>query len=176
MIAKRVCNISPFPSVYQVEGKKSLFPINQKRQGKNMKKLLTLGMAAVMAVSAAVCVQTNVGNRTTVVAEAVKTGTNKNAAFMDTLENMEGGWVKAESPELTPHVKERFDKAMTELVGVSYAPMELLATQTVAGTNYAILCKAQVVVPDAEEYEAVVYIYEDLEGNATVSDIVDARQ
>ena len=38
------------------------------------------------------------------------------------------------------------------------------------------LCKAQVVVPDAEEYEAVVYIYEDLEGNATVSDIVDVRQ
>lgn len=141
-----------------------------------MKKLFTLGMAAVMAVSAAVCAQANVGKCADEKMKTVISENDKNAVFEDALENLEGGWVKPESSELTPHVKAVFDKAMEELVGVSYVPIELLATQTVAGTNYAILCKAQVVVPGAEEYEAVVYIYEDLEGNATVSDIVDVRQ
>ena len=141
-----------------------------------MKILFTLGMAAMMAASAAVCEQANVGNRAIVAEKAVKPETNKNAAFIDTVENLPGGWVKPESTELTPHVKEVFDKAMEEFDGVSYVPTQLLATQTVAGTNYAILCKAQVVVPDVEEYEAVVYVYEDLEGNATVSNIVDLSQ
>ena len=143
---------------------------------KNMKKVLALGMGAVMAISRAVCVQANVGKCADVKTETVISENDKKAVFIDTVENLPGGWVKPESSELTPHMKEVFDKAMEELVGVSYVPTQLLATQTVAGTNYAILCKAQVVVPDAEEYEAVVYIYEDLQGNATVSDIVDVRQ
>ncbi|MBO7372693.1 MAG: hypothetical protein J6U19_00435, partial [Oscillospiraceae bacterium] len=47
-----------------------------------------------------------------------------------------------------------------------------LAAQLVSGTNYAILCKAQVVYPDAQPYYAIVYIYENLEGNSQILKIV----
>ncbi len=79
-----------------------------------------------------------------------------------------GGWVQPESSALTPEAQAAFDKAMEGLVGVSYKPLELLGTQVVAGTNYRILCEATVVYPGAEPYLAVVTIYQDLDGNASV--------
>ncbi len=82
-----------------------------------------------------------------------------------------GGWQTPDSPELTPEAQAAFDKAMEGLVGVSYVPVALLGTQVVSGQNYSILCEAKVVYPGAEPYYAKVTIYEDLQGNVSITDI-----
>ena len=60
-----------------------------------------------------------------------------------------GGWAPAEDPTVTEEV------------------------ETVAGTNQAILCQAQVVSPDARPYFVIVYVYEDLQGNVSLLNIAD---
>ena len=64
-----------------------------------------------------------------------------------------------------------FDKATAEFDGNDLEPMALLATQVVAGTNYAILCHSELVTAEPVESIQVVIVYEDLEGNATISGI-----
>lgn len=82
-----------------------------------------------------------------------------------------GGWSLCESIEMTQELSDLFEKAMAEQVGVDYTPMALLATQLVSGTNYCFLCRAAVVYPDALPYYALVYVYQDLSGNASVLEI-----
>ena len=85
---------------------------------------------------------------------------------------MLGGWKATDSPRMSEEATAAFEKAMEGFVGVNYEPVACLAQQLVSGTNYAILCKAQVVYPDAQPYYAIVYIYESLEGNAQILKIV----
>lgn len=59
-----------------------------------------------------------------------------------------GGWT-VKGP-LDKEAKEVFDKALDGLVGVGYEPL-LYATQTVNGTNYCVITKYRVVVPNAPE-------------------------
>lgn len=82
--------------------------------------------------------------------------------------NMLGAWELPDDLALTKEAKDAFDKAMEGLTGVSYVPVALLGTQIVAGTNYSILCRSTVVYPGAETTYAIVYIYEDLEGQASI--------
>ena len=86
-----------------------------------------------------------------------------------------GGWeiVESEAGELPEEVQKAFDKALDGLVGALYVPVKLLAQQVVAGMNYCILCQITPVVPDASPTWALVYIYADLEGNATLSNVYD---
>ena len=88
-------------------------------------------------------------------------------------ETLPGGWAQADSPVVTDVAKAVFEKATEELTGVSYKPVALLSTQTVAGTNYCFLCEATVIIPDAEPSYALVYVSEDLDGNAKLSEIAD---
>ena len=88
-------------------------------------------------------------------------------------EPLMGGWNVPESNEITEEQKAIFDKAVEKLLGVNYEPVAYLASQVVAGMNHCFLCKATVVAPDAVPAFKLVYIYEDLEGNATVSSIAD---
>ena len=64
-------------------------------------------------------------------------------------------------------------QATEGFVGVDYVPVALLSTQTVAGTNYRILCEATTVYPGAEMHYAVVNVYESLEGNANIISVTD---
>lgn len=66
-----------------------------------------------------------------------------------------------------------FNEATEGFVGVDYVPVALLSTQTVAGTNYRILCEATTVYPGAEMHYAVVNVYESLEGNANIISVTD---
>ncbi len=84
-----------------------------------------------------------------------------------------GGWSVPEDPAVTDELLALFEKGMEGLVGVDYVPVVLLGTQVVAGTNYAFLCQGTVVVPDAVPSWKVVYLYADLEGNASVLEIAD---
>lgn len=91
------------------------------------------------------------------------------AAFGE--EMLAGGWTVADSAEVTDDMQLLFEKAMAEMVGVDYVPVAVLGFQLVAGTNYCFLCRATVVYPDAQLYYALVYLYQDLSGNASVLQI-----
>ena len=84
-----------------------------------------------------------------------------------------GSWQTAESPELTEDRTALSEKAVEGLLGVSYVPVVYLGNQVVAGTNHCFLCKATVIYPDAVPSYALVYVYEDLEGHASVTQITD---
>ncbi len=92
---------------------------------------------------------------------------------LDYEEGAVGTWQEAESPAMTDEAKAAFSKAAEGFVGVDYVPVALLSTQTVAGTNYRILCEATTVYPGAEMHYAVVSVFESLEGNANIISVTD---
>ena len=104
---------------------------------------------------------------------------NDNTGDIESGSEVVGGWTKADSPVITDDFKKFFEKAVSELDGVEYTPVAYLASQVAAGTNHCVLCKATPVVPDAKTTYSIVYIYEDLEGNTRITEIVsgdaDAR-
>lgn len=85
-----------------------------------------------------------------------------------------GGWIITQGElciDKHPDAKAAFEKATNGLVGVSYTPVALLATQIVSGTNYCILCRAVPVVADPKPYICTMTIYADLSGNAVITGI-----
>ncbi len=100
-------------------------------------------------------------------------GVKANAMDNEKADMIVGGWSTSDSSEITDDVKTVFDKATKDLTGVDYQPVAYLGSQVVAGTNHAILCRANIVVPDAKPYYTIMYIYEDLEGNATIQKVSD---
>ena len=86
-------------------------------------------------------------------------------------EPLDGGWTIAENTDITDETKAIFDKALDGLVGVSYEPIAYLGSQVVAGTNYAVLCKASEI--NKGTAWTIVYLYQDLEGTANILSIAD---
>ena len=84
-----------------------------------------------------------------------------------------GGWTPAADPSITDEVMAVFEKGTEGLTGVDYVPVAYLGSQVVAGTNHCFLCQATVVYPDAEPGYALMYLYEDLQGNVSVMNIAD---
>ncbi len=84
-----------------------------------------------------------------------------------------GGWTAPETPVVTKEAKAALEKAVEGLTGAAYDPAALLATQVVAGINYAILCEVTAVTPEAVPHYAVVYVYQNLEGAAEITNTVD---
>lgn len=87
-------------------------------------------------------------------------------------DNMVGSWVYAESTDITPEIEVVMTKATETVTGEVYEPVVYVGSQLVSGTNHAILCK---VMPstsglDTPASYAVIYIYEDLEGNCSITD------
>ena len=111
----------------------------------NMKKMISVVLAALLLLSVAAAVA----------------------------EPMVGGWSVAENNAVTEEQKAVFDEAIEKLMGVSYKPVAYLGSQLVAGTNHCFLCKATVIYPDAVPSYKLVYIYQDLQGDATVTQVAD---
>lgn len=88
---------------------------------------------------------------------------------------LSGGWAAAEDPTVTDDLNNLFWQAMdsyqTGTITVAYTPVALLGTQVVAGTNYAVLCKASEI--NKGTTWVIVYLYQDLEQNASVLKIDD---
>jgi len=86
-------------------------------------------------------------------------------------EGMTGAWADAYaengSVKLTDDAKDAFAKATAKTKNVELTPVALLATQVVAGTNYAILCNA--ASSEGSEYYTIIHIYSDLSGNAEIA-------
>lgn len=90
-------------------------------------------------------------------------------------DDISGAWVDAEDPTVTDELKAIFDLAFTGMTGATYEPVSFDAYQIVAGKNYLFSAYRTYVTPGAEKQLVKVYIYADLEGNATVTDIVDVE-
>ena len=82
-----------------------------------------------------------------------------------------GGFTDTDSPAVTDEVKALLEKATESLTGAEYTPVAYLGTQVVAGTNHLILCKVAPIVPDAKATYALVTVYEDLNGNAEITEV-----
>ena len=87
---------------------------------------------------------------------------------------VDGGWgVNTGDPayENNVEVKDAFEKALANMV-IAGGEMELVAylgSQVVGGYNYLVLCKVRAVVEDPSVELALVTIYVDPEGNASIS-------
>lgn len=94
-------------------------------------------------------------------------------SFAEAPGGLAGGWYTAESAEMTEEAQKAFDTALSGMVGCGYEAVACLGTQVVAGINYCILGKVTPVYPGATGHYALFYIYADLEGGATLTNIVD---
>lgn len=77
-----------------------------------------------------------------------------------------GGWeLNLESTLMADHPEAlaAFENATADLSDYDFEPVALLGSQIVSGTNYAVLCR-EMSLPAYE----VMYIYEDLQGNAQI--------
>ncbi len=83
-----------------------------------------------------------------------------------------GGW-QDQVPAKTEASEKALENAATKLDGAEYKEVCCLRTQIVSGTNYCLLCEITPVVPNAESHFAIVFVYEDLDGNAQITDVFD---
>lgn len=87
-----------------------------------------------------------------------------------------GGWeiTNVTTAKLDKALKAAFEKAVSELAGVIYTPVGVLATQVVSGTNTCILCHcAYVASDDGDTGWSLVYLYQPLGGDAEVTNVVN---
>ena len=132
-----------------------------------MKKAVRIGMTTVMAIS--------------LLAGGVQASalSARQAALVPAAVEEEncisGDWKRTDSPELIGKVKKLFEKAFDGLTGASYTPVALLATKTTtSGTQYRVLSKMTLAVPDAEEEYVVVTLSRNWLGKVELLDIGDA--
>lgn len=86
----------------------------------------------------------------------------------------EGEWVVSDNAvgsQIPEVAQAAYDKAKAVYEGTSPQPLTLLGTQVVAGTNYAFLAKGQTETDNPRTAVQVVIVYEDLEGNAEITNI-----
>ena len=132
-----------------------------------MKKIIAIVLSLILVVTSGVVLASCSKKET----EKEKTTSNEITTNETAEGEIVGGWTKADSPAITDEFKKVFNKATETLTGVDYTPVAYLASQVVAGTNHRVLCKAEVVAPNAAPKYAIVQIYEDLRGNAEITDI-----
>ena len=83
----------------------------------------------------------------------------------------EGVWQRPVTQRVNDDLRYLFDTATEGLLGVSYEPILYLGYCIFSGIEYCLLCSAKPVVPEAGANYALVYLLEDLEGNAQVLNV-----
>ena len=58
-------------------------------------------------------------------------------------------------------------------MGASYVIVANVGEQVVAGLNRCLLVQVTPVVPDAQPHFALAYVYTDLEGNSSLTQVID---
>ena len=103
-------------------------------------------------------------------------GTYAQAEDSGAPEQLMGGWYAPETAEAMNAMPEKaataYAQALEGFVGNKLTPVALLGTQLVAGTNYAFLCHSKLVTLEPVYSMQLVVIYADLQGNATITNIV----
>lgn len=77
------------------------------------------------------------------------------------MKNLAGGF--SNFREITKEEKQLFEETLKNYDGVGHKPLAI-ATQVVSGTNYAFLCEAKIISPEAIPYNDIVVIYQPLKG------------
>ena len=133
-----------------------------------MKRSVCICMTTVMAVSILTCGAVSAS------ALSARDVFSTPAAVSE--ENgISGSWKRTSSPELTDRAAALFHKVFDELEGAVYAPVALLATRNaLSGTQYRLLCKQTLTIPDADEQYVTVALGRDWLGRAKLLDISDA--
>jgi hypothetical protein len=169
-----LCNIWLCSSVYRVK-RKTQTNVERTIHMKNMKKALFITISIFTVVFLAACASRKAAAGTADAQKAVDiSAQSKTEEPADAA--VDGGWEYNQgelSLDANPDAKAAFDKALDGLVGCAYEPVALIGSQVVAGTNYCILCRTTPVVPDAKSSFSLVTIYEDLNGNAEITDVTD---
>ena len=131
-----------------------------------MKKLLTLLLTLLM-------VFTLVGCNSKEDAPVVQEPEKQEEVVEQTKEEPEivGGYVDVEDGTLTDELKDIFDSALEGLLGATYEPQELVATQVVAGTNYKFLANGTKTTNPITKGTYYIYVNKDLQGNVELLDI-----
>ena len=88
-------------------------------------------------------------------------------------EGLMGGWAYAEDPAFTDEDEAKLEAALQNQVGASYAIVAYVGEQVVAGLNRCLLVQVTPVVPDAQPHYALAYIYTDLQGNSSLTQVID---
>lgn len=90
-----------------------------------------------------------------------------------TPEGLMGGWQdNGELPNfLNESQQEIFDKALSGLLGVGYTPIALLASQVVAGMNYAFLASGTTVTAEPITHLYIINVYVDINNEVTLTNI-----
>ena len=88
--------------------------------------------------------------------------------------NVDGGWgVNTGDPAFANNaeVKAAYEKALASMViaGGEMEPVAYLGCQVVGGYNYLVLCRVKAVIDDPTTELALVTIYVDPQGNASIS-------
>ena len=79
-----------------------------------------------------------------------------------------GGWNTSNGAKFTNEAQAAFDNVTQNITNVKYEPIAYMGSQVVAGINHCILCKATVEAENATPYYTLMYIYEDINGNAEI--------
>ena len=104
----------------------------------------------------------------------------KAATETNTEASADASWDTTIDPAITDEAQTLFEKAAEKLMGVSYEPIAVLATETEAsgqeeGEEGAVttcfLCRASVVYPGAKPYYVLMYVHEAADGAVTVQNI-----
>lgn len=74
------------------------------------------------------------------------------------------------SSKIDDQATKAFSEAVEHFVGVQYSPVAV-ATQVVAGLNYAFFCNAQIPGLGNSIYPAMVNVYQPLDGSAVITHI-----
>ncbi len=86
---------------------------------------------------------------------------------------VDGGWGVAGDSSITEEIRALFDQATKGIVGVVYEPVAYLGCQVVAGYGHAVLCRATTVYPDAAPRWTIMYLFESLDGDVSITNIAD---
>ena len=90
-------------------------------------------------------------------------------------ETAAGTWtaVPHEAAGLPEDAQAAFDAALEGLVGAQYVPVALLSTHAGEQAGYCLLCQVTPVVPDPVPGWALVYIEDDGQGGAAITNVYD---
>ncbi len=87
-----------------------------------------------------------------------------------------GGWQVYEDETivvLPDEIKEAFHQAKENYVGMELTPIVYLGSQVVAGMNYKLLCKGNMITQNPTTKLVSVTVYKDLDGNCSILDVKD---
>ncbi len=124
-----------------------------------MKKVISLILSAVLALSFAACKQKSVSSSNSKSSETAATAAESSVKSAE----------NTNSPVVTEEVKALVKKAAGSVNGAGYYPVAYLGTQGESGTDRLVLCKITPSVPNPKTTYSLITISENPQGDAEIT-------